>query len=84
VNRGPATLADGFDGREYGVMVSPTVDYTSGIPRRKRRWLQFGLPTLLALVTVLCVVLGLWVQRAERQRRTVAAIRQPGAYVEYD
>jgi hypothetical protein len=29
--------------------------------------LQFGLPTLLALVTVLCVVLGLWVQRAERQ-----------------
>jgi hypothetical protein len=26
-------------------MASPTVNKTSGKPRRKRRWLQFGLPT---------------------------------------
>jgi hypothetical protein len=65
-------------------MASPTVDKTSGKPRRKRRWLQFGLPTLLGLVTVLCVVLGLWVQRAERQRRAVAAIRALGGEVGYD
>jgi hypothetical protein len=25
-------------------MASPTLDKTSGKPRRKRRWLQFGLP----------------------------------------
>jgi hypothetical protein len=49
-------------------MTSPTVHKTSGKPRRKRHWLQFGLLTLLGLVTVLCVVLGLWVQRAERQK----------------
>jgi hypothetical protein len=32
-------------------MASPTVDKTIGIPRRKPRWLQFGLPTLLGMVT---------------------------------
>src|SRR5687767_14399358 len=60
------------------LMASPTVDKTSSKPRRKRRWLQFGLPTLLGLVTALCVVLGLCVQRAERQRRTVAFVRSLG------
>src|SRR5688572_13909033 len=68
---------------EYWLMASPTVDKTSGKSRRKRRWFQFALPTLLGLVTVLCVVLGLWVQRAERQRRAVAAIREMGAEVIY-
>jgi hypothetical protein len=32
-------------------MASPRADKTSGTLRRKRRWLQFGLPTLLGLVT---------------------------------
>jgi hypothetical protein len=36
-------------GGQYAVMASPTVDKTSGKHRRKRHWLQFGLPTLLAL-----------------------------------
>jgi hypothetical protein len=64
-------------------MASPTVDKTSGKPRRKRRWLQFGLPTLLGLVTVLCLVLGLWVQQSERQRRAVAALRSLGGSFYY-
>jgi hypothetical protein len=71
-------------GAQYGVMASPTNDKPSGKPRRKRRWLQFGLPTLLGLVTVLCVVLGLWVQRAERQRRAVATIEAIGGFVTYE
>jgi hypothetical protein len=64
-------------------MASPPVDKTSDKPRRKRRWLQFGLGTMLGLVTVLCLVLGLWVQRAERQRRAVEAIRAAGGGVRY-
>src|SRR5687767_3006090 len=49
-----------------------------------RRWLRFSLRTLLVLLTVACVTLGLWVQRAERQRRAVAAIREMGGSVTYD
>jgi hypothetical protein len=53
-------------------------------PQPRRRRCRFGLRTLLGLVTVLCVVLGLWVQRAERQRRAVAAIVEAGGSVAYD
>jgi hypothetical protein len=58
-------------------MASPTVDKTSGKPRRKRRWLQFGLPTLLGLVTqtaVLCVV-GPWATDEYRAYRLDEAYR---------
>jgi hypothetical protein len=55
----------------------------SGKPRQRRRWLQFGLSTLVGLVTVLCLVLGLWVHQAERQRRAVMAIRAAGGGVRY-
>jgi hypothetical protein len=66
------------------VMASTTADNASGKPRRKRRWLQFGLPTLLALITLSAVVLGLIAAAAERQRRAVAAIDQAGGWVLYD
>jgi hypothetical protein len=49
--------------------MASTTDKTSGKPRRKRRWLQFGLATLLGLVTLMALALGLWVNEAERQRR---------------
>src|SRR5687767_178811 len=65
-------------------MATPTVDKTSGKPRRKGRWLQFGLPTLLGVMTLVAVVLGLVVNPAERQRRAVAAIREMGGLVTYD
>lgn len=42
--------------------------------RPKRRWAQFSLATLLALMTVVCAVLGLEIVPSERQRRAVAAI----------
>jgi hypothetical protein len=44
--------------------------------------LQFGLPTLLGLVTVLAIFLI--VIPAERQRRAVAALRNIGAFVRYE
>ena len=49
----------------------------------KRRWAQFSLATLLAVVTVLCVGLSLVIAPAERQRRAVAAIEALGGSVEY-
>ena len=49
----------------------------------KRRWAQFSLATLLAVVAVLCVGLSLVIAPAERQRRAVAAIEELGLKVEY-
>jgi hypothetical protein len=50
----------------------------------KRRWVQVSLRTVLVLVTLLCVVLGLWIVPAERQRRAVAAMEEFGGRVEYE
>lgn len=49
----------------------------------KRRWLQFSLRTGFIIVTFLCIALGVWVVRAERQRRSVAAIEAMGGWVDY-
>ena len=54
---------------------------TTGQPRRRRRWLQFGLGTLLGLVTLTAVWLGAIVNRAERQRRAVATVQHLGGDV---
>ncbi|HVX61189.1 MAG TPA: hypothetical protein VHC19_11320 [Pirellulales bacterium] len=39
-----------------------------------RRWAQFSLGTMWALITALCLTLGMWIVPAEKQRRAVAAI----------
>jgi len=52
--------------------------------RRLRRWLSFSLRSLLVFVTVLCVCLGIWLERARRQHEIVKAIRDSGGYVEYE
>jgi hypothetical protein len=65
-------------------MASPTVEKSSGKPRRKRRGLQFGLPTLLGLVTLTAIVLALTVNPAERQRRAVESIMAMGGVIVYD
>jgi hypothetical protein len=49
-----------------------------------RRFLQFGLGTLLLAITVICVWLGVTVNRARRQREAVAAIERLGGAVLYD
>jgi hypothetical protein len=68
------------------LMASATVDRASGKPRRKRRLLQFGLPTLLGLVTLAAIGLAMIAgpaERAERQRRTVAEVHGLGGSVGY-
>jgi len=50
----------------------------------KRRWAQFSLATMLAVVTVLCVSLSVVVNRAHRQRDAAASIKALGGYVRYD
>lgn len=49
----------------------------------KRRWAQFSLGSLILVVTVLCIALGTWAARAERQRRAVAAVEAFGGNVLY-
>lgn len=49
--------------------------------RRGRRWFQFGLGTMLAIVTLLCVWLA-WQVRVVRERKLLlASARQQGAIV---
>ena len=64
-------------------MESPAAGQVKVKPRRKRRWFQFGLGTLLGLVTLVAVWLGVLVNRAERQLRAVAAVQRLGGDVAY-
>lgn len=50
----------------------------------KRRWLQFGLRSLLGLVAVAAIALAVIVVPAERQRWAVAALRRLGGSVFYE
>ncbi|MEX2122105.1 MAG: hypothetical protein WD847_21170 [Pirellulales bacterium] len=49
-----------------------------------RRWLRYSLRSMLGLVTVFGLWLGVQVNRAEQQRRAVAAIERLGGKVHYD
>ena len=44
--------------------------------KRKRRWLQFSLVSLLLVMTVLGLSLGLWTDSARRQEQAAEALRQ--------
>lgn len=53
-------------------------------PKRKRRWLRYSIRTLLIVVTIFCVALGYWVNRANRQRDVVKWVEENGGSVTYD
>ncbi len=53
-------------------------------PASRRRWFRYSMRSLLVVVTLLCIWLGTVVNRAERQRRTVKALRDLNAQVTYD
>jgi hypothetical protein len=46
---------------------------------RNRRWLRFGLRTLLVLVTLLCVWLGWFMHGVQKQRKAAARLEKYGA-----
>src|SRR4051812_43109666 len=48
-----------------------------------KRFFRFSLRTVLVVLTLLCVALGRWVVRAQRQKEAVAAVRQAGGKVAY-
>ena len=50
----------------------------------RRRWFQFSLRTLFVLLTVLCVLLAVTVERARKQWEAVAAIRELRGEVRYE
>ena len=55
------------------------------MPRpRLRRLLRISLRTTLVVVTVLCLLVGLKVRRAERQKEAVAWVKKIGGNVGYD
>lgn len=49
----------------------------------KSRFFQFGLRSLLVLVTIVGCVLGFWIVPSERQKKNVAAVNTHGAVVIY-
>ena len=53
-------------------------------PKRRRRWFRFSLRTLLILTAVFAAWLGVWVDRARKQRRAVTMIEEAGGSVVYD
>jgi hypothetical protein len=55
--------------------------------KRKRRWYQFSLRTLLIVVLIVaipCALLGRKIERKRRERKAVDAIRKLGGGVDYD
>jgi hypothetical protein len=62
---------------------SPKVD----APKRKRRWYQFSLRTLLIVMLVVsipCALLGRKIERKRREREVLDAINKIGGQVHYD
>jgi hypothetical protein len=57
---------------------------TTDTPKRKRRWFQFRLRTLLLLVTVFAVWFGWLAHQARQQKETVAWVREMEGTVYYD
>jgi Leucine-rich repeat (LRR) protein len=57
-------------------------------PKRKRRWFQFSLRSLLLLTLLVGIGMAIWIvpikTRAERQKRAIEAIVNDGGLVTYD
>jgi Leucine-rich repeat (LRR) protein len=53
-------------------------------PKRKRRWFQYSIRSLLLLTTVLAVWLAVQVNRAHRQKLAVSTIMHAGGKIAYD
>jgi hypothetical protein len=54
------------------------------VPKKPRCWFRYSLRTLLLLITLLCFWIGWQVNRAQRQKQTVASIRAVGGLVHYE
>jgi hypothetical protein len=56
---------------------------SNDVPKRRRRFWQFSLRTLLVLITVFSLWLGLWVKDARRKKEALDAVLQMRGFVEY-
>jgi hypothetical protein len=54
------------------------------LPKRRRPWMQFGLRNFLVIVTILCLWLGWYLYRVERQRKAVRWVLENSGEVYYD
>ena len=53
-------------------------------PKPKRRWLRFSLRAFAIAITILCIWLGCYVYRVDRQRDAVQWVLENGGHVHYD
>ncbi len=53
-------------------------------PKRKRRWLTYSLRSFLLVVTIGCIALGFWANRAAKQKAAIAWVKANGGIVFYD
>src|SRR5438045_9635175 len=61
----------------------PTTMNTISNPKLRRRWLRFGLRSLLLLVLLIAVSLGWAIHKARQQGIAVAALKEIGCSVSY-
>ena len=54
------------------------------IPRRKRRWLQVSLSTVLIVVAVLSIWLGMRANKARRQERAIERLSRLSSSIQFD
>jgi hypothetical protein len=73
----------GSAGLGYNSAMGKPSTQKTGQARQKRRWLQFSLSALLSLFTLTAIFLGAIVNRAEQQRRAVAAVQHLGGDVAF-
>jgi Leucine Rich Repeat (LRR) protein len=71
----------------HGIAADYNLDMPADQPakrHRRRSWFRYSLGTLLIGLTIGCVWLGFIVNRAQRQQRAVAMVRELNGYAIYD
>jgi hypothetical protein len=52
--------------------------------KRKRRWFNFSLKTLLVVMTAIAIVLGFYIKSFRDKREAIAAIQELSAWISYE
>jgi hypothetical protein len=61
----------------------PEIESNEVVPKRRRRWWQFSIATMLILTAIAAVVLGLWSDAARRQQQAIQWIKDHGGGCSY-
>jgi hypothetical protein len=53
------------------------------VPKRRHRWWQFSIATMLTAMTVAAIALGLWTSAARKQEQAAKTLREKGWRIVY-